>query len=383
VNASMPPANNRIRCDAPVERAVRDALSDQISLRKAEHLDLAQKMDDGANGSPGWSDIHLVHQALPSINADDVDVSTTFLGRGLSLPLIVVGMTGGHPDAIEINRVLASASEKAGIAIGTGSQRAALEHPELTSSYSVIRDEAPTAFVIGNVGINQVTNYHEEGTLDKNVERLTAMVRADALAVHLNYLEEVIQPEGQTRARGAFDALEAFVRVSPVPVIAKETGAGLSAQVARRLRDIGVSVLDVGGRGGTSFAAIEAERSRVRGDVLRSELGASLATWGIPTAVSVRACADTLPTIAVGGVRSGVDAAKALALGAVAAGVGRPLLVCASEGEDAVLRWLNGFEVQLRSAMFLSGAHRVKDLAQATRVVLGATSEWLRQLGID
>ena len=138
---------------------------------------------------------------------------------------------------------------------------------------------------------------------------------------------------------------------------------GLSGDVARVLKDIGVAALDVGGRGGTSFAAIEAERSRVRGDERRSELGAALADWGIPTAVSVRACSDVLPTIAVGGVRSGVDAAKAIALGAVAAGVGRPLLVCATEGEDAVLGWLDGYELQLRSAMFLSGAHRLSDLS--------------------
>lgn len=380
--ASKSLANCPIHCDALAERVARGDVSDPTSLRKAEHLDLAQKMDDGANGSPGWSDVHLIHQALPNINADDVDVSTVLMGRTLSLPLVVVGMTGGHPGAHEINRILASASQKAGIAIGTGSQRAALEHPELASSYTVIREEAPSAFVIGNIGINQITNYHEEGSLEKYVDTLIEMVRADALAVHLNYLEEMIQPEGQTTARGAIQALETVVQLSPVPIIAKETGGGLSGEVARILKDIGISVLDVGGRGGTSFAAIEAERSRARGDERRSELGASLATWGIPTAVSVRACADILPTIGVGGVRTGVDAAKAIALGAVATGVGRPLLMCATEGEAAVLRWLDGFELQLRSAMFLAGAHRVTDLAQATRVVLGTTGEWLRQLSL-
>jgi isopentenyl-diphosphate delta-isomerase len=358
-------------------------MSDSTSLRKAEHLDLAQKMADGSNGSPGWSDIHLVHQALPSIDADNIDVSTVIMGRKLSLPLIIVGMTGGHQGAVEINRILARASEKMDIAIGVGSQRAALEHPELSASYSVIRDEAPTAFVMGNIGINQIISYFEEGHLDLYMKTIIDMVRADAVAVHLNYLEEVVQPEGQTRARGALEAIEALVQLSPVPVIAKETGGGLSREVAVSLRDIGVSVLDVGGRGGTSFAAIEAERSRVRGDVRKSELGASLASWGIPTAVSVRACCNVLPTIAVGGVRSGVDAAKAIALGAVAAGVGRPLLISATEGEDAVLRWLDGFQFQLRSAMFLAGAHRVTDLASASRVVTGTTGEWFRQLGLS
>ena len=357
-------------------------MSDPIWRRKAEHFELAQSLSDEVNGSPGWADIHLVHQALPSVDADAVDITSEFLGRELSCPLVIAGMTGGHPAAVEVNRLLARAAEKMGVALGVGSQRAALEHPELTESYSVIRKEAPTAFVLGNIGIGQLIRYHGEGIVQRQVGMLVDMVGADALAVHLNYLEEVVQPEGQTRGRGAREALEAFVAASPVPVIAKETGGGLSVDVARTLRDIGVAMLDVGGRGGTSFAAIEAERSRVRGDSRRSDLGAALATWGIPTAVSVRACADVLPTIAVGGVRSGVDAAKSFALGAVAVGVGRPLLMCATECEDAVLRWLDGFQLQLRSAMFLAGAHRVADLMSSPRVVVGTTGEWFHQLGL-
>lgn len=357
-------------------------MSDPISQRKAEHLELARQMSDGVSGSAGFEDVHLVHQALPNIDADMIDVSTTLLGRQLSLPLIIPGMTGGHSGATEINRLLASAAERAGIAIGVGSQRAALEHPELTASYSVIRDEAPTAFVIGNIGISQLIEYLDEGVMERHTRTLVEMVGADAIAVHLNFLEEVIQPEGQTRAHDAVKALSAFIEASTVPIIAKETGGGLSAETALTLRDIGVSVLDVGGRGGTSFAAIEAERSRVRGNDRGSVLGSELATWGIPTTVSVRACADVLPTIAVGGVRSGVDAAKAIALGAIAAGVGRPLLLAATEGEDALLRWLDGFQLQLRSAMFLAGAERVSDLMSSSRVVLGTTGEWFRGLGL-
>ena len=358
-------------------------MSDSISQRKAEHLELAQRLSDEVNGNPGWSDIQLIHQALPGIDLDAIDLTTDLIGRTLSLPLIIAGMTGGHSGAVEVNRVLASAAEKMGVAIGVCSQRAALEHPELVGSYSVIRQEAPTAVVMGNIGISQLISYFENGKIERQIGALVEMVAADALAVHLNFLEEVIQPEGQTRARDALSALEAFVKASPVPIIAKETGGGLSLNVARTLRDIGVSALDVGGRGGTSFAAIEAERSKVRGDDRRSELGAALSTWGIPTAGSVRSCADVLPTIAVGGVRSGVDAAKSIALGAVAAGVGRPLLVCATQGEDAVLHWLDSFQFQLRSAMFLSGARRVQDLAATSRVVLGTTGEWFRQLGIE
>lgn len=357
-------------------------MDESIWLRKAEHLELAQRLPDELNGSAGWSDIHLVHQALPSIDADTVDLTTTFLGRQLACPLVIAGMTGGYPGATEINRVLACAAQEVGVAIGVGSQRAALEHPELVESYAVIREEARSALVIGNIGISQLIRYHEEELLDRRVQDLIEMVGADALAVHLNFLEEVVQPEGQTRAHGALAAICATVATSSVPIIAKETGGGLSVQAARALKDVGVSVLDVGGRGGTSFAAIEAERSRVRGDNRKSDLGEALATWGIPTAVSIRACSDVLPTIGVGGVRSGVDAAKALALGAIAAGVGRPLLVAAVEGEDAVFRWLDGFRFQLRSAMFLAGAHRVADLVTAPRVIVGPTGEWFRQLGL-
>lgn len=358
-------------------------MSDPIWVRKAEHVDLAQSMPDGSGGSAGWSDIHLIHQALPTIDADMVDTSTVLLGRHLSLPLVIAGMTGGHPGAVEINRALARAAEQMNVALGVGSQRAALEDPELSESYTVIRKVAPTAFIVGNIGIGQVIEYFEEGRIGQRVTTLIEMVEADALAVHLNYLEEVVQPEGQTRACGALDALAAFVDTSPVPVIVKETGAGLSLDVALKLVDIGVSALDVGGRGGTSFAAIEAERSRVRGDDRRSELGAALANWGIPTAVSVRACSDVMPTIAVGGVRSGVDAAKAIALGAFAVGVGRPLLVCAAEGEEAVRCWLDDFHLQLRSAMFLAGAHKVDDLSTLQRVVVGTTGDWFRQLGLS
>jgi isopentenyl-diphosphate Delta-isomerase len=358
-------------------------MSDPTSQRKAEHLELAQRLSDEVNGSAGWSDIQLVHQALPSVDAEQIELGTELLGRALSLPLVISGMTGGHRGATEVNRVLASAAERFGIAIGVGSQRAALERPELAETYSIVREEAPHALVIGNIGISQVVSYFEQGVIERTVGALVEMVGADALAVHLNFLEEVVQPEGQTRARNALPALAAFVEVSPVPVLAKETGAGLSVEVARALRDVGVEALDAGGRGGTSFAAIEAERSRVRGDERKVELGAALATWGIPTAVSVRACADVLPTIAVGGVRTGVDAAKAIALGAVAAGVGRPLLASATEGEVAVGRWIESFQLQLRSAMFLAGAHRVSDLTSTNRVVLGATGEWFRQLGLS
>jgi isopentenyl-diphosphate delta-isomerase len=242
------------------------------------------------------------------------------------------------------------------------------------------------------------------------------MVRADALAVHLNYLEEVVQPEGQTRAKGARAALAHLVREMPVPVVAKETGAGLSRDVALRLRDLGVAALDVGGSGGTSFAAIEASRAATAGDMVRAATGLAFAGWGIPTAASVGLCADVLPVIAVGGVRNGLDAARAMHLGAVAVGVGRPLLeqallgargsqtsasetggsepgasepsgsetgaseTGASEG-GAVKDWIDGFAHQLRASVFLAGVPSARALGSASAVIRGATRDWLNQQG--
>src|SRR5919197_2464931 len=208
------------------------------------------------------------------------------------------------------------------------------------------------------------------------------MVRADALAVHLNYLEESVQPEGQTRASGALDAIAALVRRAKVPVIAKETGAGITRAVASRLRRAGVKAIDVGGVGGTSFAAVEALRAAAQSDSARMTLGNRFRDWGVPTAVAVAGVASVgLPVIATGGVRSGLDAAKALALGATAVGVGRPLLQAALKGDDACAEWLAAFELELRTAVFLSGIKRASDLTRVDVVVTGGSRAWMEQLG--
>ncbi|MGH2378240.1 MAG: type 2 isopentenyl-diphosphate Delta-isomerase, partial [Candidatus Limnocylindria bacterium] len=292
-------------------------------------------------------------------------------------------MTGGHQKAITVNRTLASAAERHGVAFGVGSQRAALRDPALVPTYAVAREAAPAAFLIGNIGISQLIEQPGEARLgEADIARVVGMVRADALAVHLNFLEEMVQPEGQTRARGAEEALASVARSCSVPIIAKETGAGIGRATAERLRRLGVRAIDVGGVGGTSFAAIEARRARDRGDEGRALLGERFTDWGLPTAVAVVGAAATgLPIIATGGVRGGLDAAVALALGATAVGVGRPLLQAALAGEPAVHEWIAQFELQLRTATFLAGAEKATELRSAPRVVLGDTHEWLAQLG--
>lgn len=358
------------------------SLSEAVSARKGEHLAIIAGQDVTSRTRPGWDDIRLVHQALPEIDLDDVDLSTRLLGRDLRFPLVIASMTGGHPDAYAVNRVLARAAAAYGLAMGVGSQRAGLRDPRQRDTYVVVRDEAPDAFIIGNIGAPQLVPQGATPplTLD-DVTEIVAMVRADALAVHLNALEEAVMPEGDRQARGVREAITRLARLLPIPLIGKETGAGLSTQAAMTLRGAGVQALDVGGLGGTSFSAVEGARAAQVGDRRGVRLGEVFREWGIPTAVSVvQAKPAGLPIIATGGVRSGLDAARAIALGATAVGVARPLLMAALEGYEAVAAWIEQFISELRTALFLTGARTLADLQRQPYIVLGETGAWLRQL---
>lgn len=354
-----------------------------IAARKREHMEIVAREDVGHHRSAGWEDIQLLHQATPEVDFDEVDLTVDFLGRSVGAPLLIAGMTGGHPQAGEINARLAQAAQTHGLAMGVGSQRAALAHPELAKTYAVARERAPSIFLIANIGAAQLIDQRDQAglTVDR-VRGLVEMIRADALAVHLNFLEELVQPEGDRRARGCLAAIGQLSRDLGVPVIAKETGAGLSRSVANALAEAGVAALDVGGVGGTSFAAVEALRGAQRGDHRSQRLGELFRDWGLPTAVTlVEAGKSGLPLIATGGVRSGLDAAKALALGTTLVGVGRPLIQAALEGADELERWIGDFLLELRAALFLTGYSRPCDLPAARPIVLGRTREWLAALG--
>jgi isopentenyl-diphosphate Delta-isomerase len=357
---------------------------DPVEARKAEHLRVTATRDVNTRAAAGWDDVHLVHEALPEIDLDQVDLSIELFGRRLEAPLVLAAMTGGHALALDVNAVLARAAEKYGLAMGVGSQRAGLRRPELTRTYAVVREQAPTAALIGNIGAAQLIEQASGPPFSvEDARRAVDMIRADALAVHLNFLEESVQVEGDRRARGCAAALRRIVDEVGVPVVAKETGAGLSASAALRLKDLGVSALDVGGVGGTSFAAIEGLRAAERGDERSRRLGETLRDWGIPTAVSVLAArASGLPLIATGGVRTGLDAAKALALGAQAVGVARPLLNAALEGESAVEAWIEQFLTELRTVLFLTGSRTASELRRRPLVVLGETRAWLDGLDL-
>ena len=332
--------------------------------------------------------MRLLHNALPEVDRDAIDLSVEFLGRTLRAPLVIAGMTGGHRMAHEVNGVLARAAERHGVAMGVGSQRAALRRARsgsnLDYTYSVAREQAPSAFLIGNVGAPQLIP--QDGTPALSLDEIDAAVRmigADALAIHLNFLQESVMPEGERRAAGCERAIQRVVgHLQQTPVIAKETGAGLSRQTALRLRELGVAALAVGGVGGTSFAAVEGLRAEAQGHALGQRLGEVLRDWGVPTPVAVvGAVATGLPVIATGGIRDGLDAARALALGARLVGVARPLLQAALEGDAAVDRWIEQLLHELRTVLFLTGSRNLEGLRRQPPLVLGPTRAWIDQLG--
>jgi isopentenyl-diphosphate Delta-isomerase len=359
----------------PHEVALKERM-DEIVERKADHLRLATADGALARIGPGFDNITLVHDALPEVDFDRLDPSTRFLDRRLALPLVIASMTGGHPEGARVNETLARAAERHGLAMGVGSQRAALRDARLRDTYAVAREAAPTAFLLANVGAAQLVPQGDQPAMTTDeVAALAAMIRADAVIVHLNALQELVQPEGDRRATGWLAAITRLARDLPLPIVAKETGGGISQGVAVRLAEAGVAAIDVGGRGGTSFSAIEGLRAAERGDRRGANLGTRLADWGIPTAASIVLAARAgLPIIATGGVRSGVDAARAIALGAVAVGVARPLLQAVlDDGDAGVDAWVADFRQEFLAAMFLTGSANVATLAHVPIIVSGAT----------
>jgi isopentenyl-diphosphate Delta-isomerase len=232
-------------------------MSDEVKQRKAEHVGVALGQDISVPQRANWSDIQLVHQALPEVDLDEIDTAVDFLGRTLRYPIFMSSLTGGHPDVTAINRNLARAAERYGLALGVGSQRAAIINPDVTASYAVTREHAPNAFLIANIGAPQLIAQprHPAFTLEQ-VQRATTMIGANALAVHMNSLQEAAQPEGDRRAAGEAAALRTLTGKITIPVIAKETGAGVCREQAILLRSCGVAAIDVGGAGGSSMPAM-------------------------------------------------------------------------------------------------------------------------------
>lgn len=355
-------------------------MTNKTENRKADHIRISLQKDVQARyASTGFEDVYFVHQALPEIDRNKIHLNTKVFNHNFSAPILVGAITGGTHEAMKINGYIAEAVEELGLGMGVGSQRAAIEEEKLEPTYRIVRDRAPNAFLIANIGAPQLVR----GYGVKEVEKAVEMIEADALAIHLNPLQEAVQPEGETNYSGVIQKMDEIVEKLSIPVIVKETGAGMSTGTAKKLEQIGVEGVDVSGVGGTSWAAVEYYRAETAEDEFHKRLGESFWDWGIPTVTSLVEVGQSteLTIIASGGVRTGKDVAKALALGANLASMSTPILRPATESTNKVKDVLNYIIEELRNTMFLVGAKSIEELNKAPVVLLGKTAEWLEKRG--
>lgn len=322
----------------------------QTESRKKEHVEIALKAESQYSKKPGFEKVELLHNSLPEIDFEEVDLSTTFLGKTISYPLLISAMTGGYPEAKKINEELALAAQKHNIAFAVGSQRSMLENKSMKETYSV-RDVAPDIPVIGNIGAVQLKGYPIEDILN-----LAPEIGADALAIHINPLQEIVQPEGDRDFSDVTLKIKEICKKAKYPIIVKEVGSGISQEVALKLKAAGASMIDVAGAGGTSWSKVEYARN-----------GATpgFEEWGIPTLESLIQCRDTCPLIASGGVRSGIDIIKSLALGAKMGGAAYPFLKALTQSQAKLDQTLETWESQMKKGAFLSGCKNVDELKGA------------------
>ncbi len=348
--------------------------SPEIVNRKRSHFDLCAHHDvEFRSKTTLLEDVELIHQPLVETALEEIDLSVTVLGKRLNYPLIITGMTGGAEEVGRFNREIAGLADRMGIGFGVGSQRVMLKHPEMKKTFQV-RDLAPRVLLFGNLGIAQAREMSA-----REVSWLAEEIGADAMCIHLNAAMEIIQENGDHDFRGSLKAVKRLVNESPLPIIVKETGCGFARESAAKLVEAGVEWIDVSGAGGTSWVGVETIRNRA----LR-HLGEAFWDWGIPTAASVCGLrALDVNLIASGGIRTGLQAAKALALGAKTAGVALPVLrAYASGGIEGVEVFLNALFAELRVALMLCGCAKVEDLTADRAVLGGRLLEWVNQRGL-
>jgi isopentenyl-diphosphate delta-isomerase len=337
-------------------RGVKKALT-KTQQRKKEHLELCLDPTSvtGRFGT-GLDRYRFIHNALPDLDIDEIDVSANFLGKRLQAPILISSMTGGFELARQVNRNLAAAAQTLGLAMGVGSQRVAIEEPSVADSFEV-RDVAPDVLLLANLGAVQL-NY---GYTVDHCRRAVEMIGADGLILHLNVLQEAAQPEGNRNFKGLGEKIAAVCRQLEVPVVAKEVGSGISAEVAVRLKQAGVQAIDVAGRGGTSWYAVEAQRAARQGKPAET----TFADWGIPTEealIAVRQAVPDLQIVASGGIRTGLDIAKCIALGADMTAFGQPLLAAALESPEKVVEFIAGIIYEIKVTMLCVGANNLDAL---------------------
>jgi len=351
---------------------------DDNAERKLQHIDVVLKEDVEGPLTTLLECIHIPHQALIDAGPEDVDTRVMFLGKELAAPIVISGMTGGAPGTEKINAALASVAEEEGLALGVGSQRAALENPDLEYTFRVVREVAPTTPIIANIGAAEVIKYPPTRIL-KAVE----MIDADAIAVHLNLAQEAAQPEGTPSMKGILQSLEKLILESPVPVIVKEVGNGLSKEVARLLRSVGIRYFDVEGAGGTNWVKVEMYRAMKAGDHIKEGIAKNLLTWGIPTAASiieVRNAAPDAYIIGSGGIRTAVDVVKAIVVGADAAGMALPFL--RAYASNRLREFAKALIHSFRMAVLMTGARNVEELKRLKPVITPPLTYWVSARGL-
>src|SRR6185312_2316547 len=341
---------------------------EQIKRRKREGIEIPLTENvQGKKNSTYLEYVKLFHNALPELDYDEIDLSTRFLDKSFSAPMIIDSMTGGTDEAFLINKRLGKIAEKYGFGMGLGSQRAGLKSEKLIESYSIARKVAPNAFLIANIGGAQLS----DGLSTADIIKIIKMIDADALAIHLNPLQELIQPEGEPRFKGILQRISNLVHDIDIPIIVKEVGSGISADVAIKLEKSGINSINVAGAGGTSWAGIEKIRADQHNEYLKSQLGELLWECGIPTALSILLVSNSvkIPVIASGGLRNGLEIAKCLILGANVCAMAFPFLKRASKSEEELEKFTQLILSEIRSTMFLLGAKDVHSLKN-TRYIL-------------
>lgn len=350
-----------------------------MTERKREHVDIV--LDEEVRPRHNyWDDVQFLHKALPEVDLDEVDVRTELFGKHLAAPVVISSMTGGFKDAVQINANLAHGAAEVGVAMGVGSQRPVLQGQATEESWTVVREyEVP--LVIANIGAPQLVRQAGKEPLGvEDAKRALEMVRGDILAIHLNYTQEMVQPEGDKRSRGVLEALAAIA--AEVPVLGKETGAGISREVALSLKEAGVRGIDIGGLGGTSFSAVEYYRAKKEGMSLKERLGQTFWEWGIPSPISLLLADVGLPLIATGGLRNGLDVARAIALGAQAGGMASQMLRAANESAEAVVEALEEVVAEIKAVLLLTGSRSLAELAETPTLFTGPTREWAASLDL-
>ena len=328
-----------------------------ISNRKHDHIRINLEENVASSLTTGLKNFHLIHQALPELSLDEIDLSQQLFGKLLPVPVLVSSMTGGTEEAAEINRNLATAAQEIGLAMGVGSQRAALQNPDLAKSYQ-IRDYAPDILLFANLGAVQLNNDYGLDECRQAVE----MIEADALILHLNPLQEALQPEGDIDFSNLASKIAKINEGLEVPLIVKEVGWGVSVNAAQLLLHAGVAAIDVAGAGGTSWSQVEMYRIQ---DPFRAQTAGAFRDWGIPTTESlkhVREVSKEIPLFASGGLRTGIDIAKCLALGANLGGMAGTFLRAADDSLDMTGQVMQMIVDQIRIAMFACGARSLADL---------------------